>query len=792
MAGAGISGTASLSLESLKRLLRRRWGADASLDLGGRLCDAGGMVQNGQQGPRRRRMFWGLLLAALGAGAPAAAQNTALPVCFGGEEEVSRGLTLAAPLRLDAGCEYALSPAGPFGRVSERRDIMSLLDALGWQEGQPSTVYGRQLPVAAVEEGEQAPAPLRGSVFVDHCTDYMLRPGGGFRVAPGSTAERLRVVRSGDRCGANSVALTFQCAGQEPRELNVGADSLELPPCARGWAVQAQRRGGAAYPLRQSLSVGSVTPLQAAVASGEALLRPRLSEGVSFEVTGSEAAFRELRAAFAAGSARLVRAPGSGSETACEGTAPEVPVVFHDNGLSLPDAVIAGELSARYGAHRGMGLGVGELQEVVSELHLCLAPTYGARQEALRNAQGTAVPIGASFAQVADAAQLGERWAAARVCVEERRTVLTPDGPELDEASAPRCMAAREGAVMASVVGSIVEVPEGSVLCQGRDEVAAIDGEARRYVLPRGFVDVRVAGTHGCRSLQALSLGRIGSIDPASDWHPVGVQRSSRGIEVDAMPAWAGVRAHDPRTFARERRGDELRFRLTTPEGFAEAWNADHREGERRSIVGNTTPRIGNEGDDFGHGASSAFSTVISDDEACPAADDELRGNAVNMDERVFVHLLLGHGEQRRCVAVAAFRTWEPRVVFHTAGSERRQFHIGLLGDLRFGMFFSKFDNPALGIALPLIYGHLHLKKGFLFEVSVPFTAAMTWTSRESASRVGPALMTAISWGWPDTAPRLLTAAFLVHAPWPHSQDQAWSFFVGVNLSSLWDLAGGR
>ncbi|HJL33623.1 MAG TPA: hypothetical protein RMI62_31325, partial [Polyangiaceae bacterium LLY-WYZ-15_(1-7)] len=113
------------------------------------------------------------------------------------------------------------------------------------------------------------------------------------------------------------------------------------------------------------------------------------------------------------------------------------------------------------------------------------------------------------------------------------------------------------------------------------------------------------------------------------------------------------------------------------------------------------------------------------------------------------------------------------------------------LGDARVGVFFSKPEPGAIGVAWPLLYADLHLNAGFVFEASIPVTAAISWEDG-GGSRVGPALMLAMNWGWPEVAPRLLTFAFLINTPWPNDQDEIWSFFAGVNLSSLIDLLGGR
>jgi len=701
----------------------------------------------------------------------AVASAQAPPRCFGGDAVASVPVHLGTALDLDAGCEYAREADGPYRRVEGRDRITGVLTALGWSPEEHTTVYARR---------RDAPEEI-ASVFVDHCTDFLLQAGGAFRVSPGAERDSIVVRRSGARCGAAELALHFVCAsGNEMRDLPLGGGgSVTLPACPR-WEVEARVGSRPAYPLGR-LSSGGETPLQAyfAQSAPAPILRPTFEGGFGFEAVGDETLFEELRTALAADLLRVVRKRGVTSRAACAGEGEPVEVVVTERGLRLADAELAGELQQVYGDDGArMTLGLSRLQALAQELHVCLPASYGATEA--RGARGL------SMTQVAQTEEIVERFGSAEVCVAHQEVRLSPSGQRAT-AGERQCVPANEGAVLAAAAGSVLEIPSGTVACSGREALESTEGG---YVLRRGFVDVRVGGD--CRTVATASLARVGVVDPGVDWVPVGIARRDSGAEHPSEPAWLGVPVDDPQTFARRRRGDTLRFRITTPQGFASAWN--HPERGASTVITRFAPVDGGEPGEWGHARRPALRTLVTAEATCPLGEEEQDledGSDVQVDERLYVHLILDDGRAPRCLAHAAFRTWEPRVVTSVGRSERRQLRLGLLGDMRFGVFFSKLDAPALGVALPILYTHLHLKAGFLFEVSIPVTAGITWKDG-GASRVSPALMVSMSWGWPNVAPRLLTAGFLVHAPWPHPEDEVWSFFAGVNLASLWDLAGGR
>ncbi|MCB9602667.1 MAG: hypothetical protein H6720_20300 [Sandaracinus sp.] len=713
------------------------------------------------------------LCALAGVAAPALAQ----PRCFGGSEPAAAPLTLGDRVRLDTNCQYALDANGPWRSLTNRDTVVDVLAALGWRDGMQATAYGRRT---------DAPTEV-SSVFVDHCTDYVLQAGGAFRVRPGARTDALVVERTSGAtsCGVDRIALTFECEGSGARRatLPIGAQAVELPECGAGWRVEAAAQGEPSYPLGR-LAAGGETPLQRRLRDGGSLLRPDWEgeRGLRFVPTETDAdAWAELRTAFAAGHARLVRKRGATAATAChEESADVVPLVVTGGGVAFDEGWLAAAMRDLYGADGvRFAPSLSMLRELADELHLCLAGTYGAR--------GAREGTGLAFAQAASAQELVTRYASAELCVTHVAYDVTPNGLVSHEGTR-QCVAVSDGALLAANAGAVLELPEGSVACNGNTPIEASEG---RLTLTRGLVDVRVGTRGGCATFETASLGRVGVVDPGHDWIPAGLERGGREAPAD-VPAWSGVFVDDPQSFAFVRRRDDLRFRMTSPEGFASAWN--HPARGAATAVGQHAPVVGDESGRFGHARPSAFVTRLTKDATCPVGADEVRTALpaeTVVDGVVHAHLVLDDGRAPRCLAHARFRAREPRVVSTLGRSERRQLRIGFLGDARLGVFFSEPQPAAIGALLPIFYTDLHLKAGFLFEVSVPITAAIAWEDGR-ASRVGPALMVAMNWGYPEIAPRLFTFGVMVHAPWPHPDDTVWSFFGGINVTSLVDLLGGR
>lgn len=570
-----------------------------------------------------------LLLAA----STASAQTP--PRCFGGREVASVPLTLGARIELDDACEYARSPEGPYRRIEGVEQIVDLLGRLGWGPDDATTVYARR---------RSEPDELT-SVFVDHCTDYMLAPGGAFEVRPGAERGQLELTRRSARCGASVLSLELECAvrnGPPAAALSAAQTRVVLPACTAGWQVAARPATGRPYPLGR-LRAGGETPLQAFFANQDdrALMSPSFDEGLRFRPQEDSALWEELRAAFASGAARIVRKAGAGSATACTDGEP-VEIDVRGNGIALSDEVWAEELRSELGEVRTV-VDLARVKALAGELHVCLAASYGVRQV------GGAV-LGLPFRQLAQTESIGQSFANAEICIDHETLRVTPSGLEPNEAGR-QCASAAETPLMIAAHGSTLELPEGAIACNGREP---LEGEGRVFALRRGFVDVRVQSHEGCRSLQTASLARIGVIDPGRDWIPLGVAHAARGTAAEDVPAWQGVLVDDPRTFARSRRDGDLRFRMNTPEGFASAWN--HPGRGAATVVSRFAPTVGDEEGAFGAARPPALFTRVTDSAEC--VFDELESvDDLLVDERVFVHLVASDGDETRCLATAAFRT---------------------------------------------------------------------------------------------------------------------------------------
>ncbi len=734
-----------------------------------------------------RYVVWGgALLACLGFGHSTASAQAAQPRCFGGEAVASAPVVLGDRIQLDVDCEYSRDPDEGFRTLRDRGSITSLLAGLGWNPGDQTTVYGRR---------RDLPAEV-SSVFLHHCTDYLLQAGGAFSVAPAATPGALDVRRRAASCGAASVALQFTCRNSREgltAQLAPGADTVSLPVCQAGWDVQASAAGQPPYALGR-VAPGGETPLQAAMrAENTTLLRPSWDgeRGFRFVPAGDDDVWAELRTALAAGAVRVVRKRGATPRTACDDeTAEEIPLVVTAGGVAFDEGWLAGRMNEQYGENgTRFAPTLGWLQALANESHLCMNASYGARGGASQGGaepqRGAQTHIGRSFPEVAAVASIGERFATAEVCLTHRRVDVTPSGqvPRTDRDHDVECAPAPETPLFVGLTGSSLRIPDGTVICSGRETVEA-------GPLTRGFYDVRVATQGACAAPATVSLGRVGIVDAGVDWIPRGVQRHSNGADAGDIPGWQGVQVDDPNTFARSRRNDALTFELATPEGFAAAWN--HPSTGAPTLLSRATPYVGASAGP-GHSPLPAMYTMITADPECPlSGEPTLRGAGESgPDEVVHVHLISDDGRGKRCLARAAFKSWDPRVVGNVGNSDRRQLRIGFLGHASLGVFFSKPSPAAIGIALPIFYTDLHLNAGFVFELSVPVTASIAWEDGR-ASRVSPALMASMSWGWPEIAPRLITAGFAIHVPWPHPDDEVYSFFVGVDITSLIELLGGR
>lgn len=720
-----------------------------------------------------------------------------LPECFGPGAAGSAAAFLGTTVRLTSECEYSLSRSTGFRSLGLNREVafLAVLGQLGWRSPQLPVLYGR--PRAAA--GSDAPAtPARGggasvpvtpasSLILAHCTDFVLEAQGAFAVQPDPNARRLAVRRASNECGAPAMDLEFTCgSGSASQAMPRTQSSITLPECEGPWRVVARVEGTTAYPLGQ-VSSGRPTALLdyfASDAERHALLVPdftRSDRGFSLR-RGPDAEddlWAELQLSVAAGSLRFVRGRNA---DACQ-VGERIGATALEDRIELDGGQIARFMNNRYGAE-GASLvpAATEWTALLEDVSVCMVSSHGVHRPTVQ-AKG--------LGSLAALDLIARTTPAVRFCVDEPRVSVRPDGvTELDRSQ--RCMTTGDGATLLTTAGATVaELPAETILCHGEDSVAG-----QPITLARGFYELRLASSGGCRGATGLSAGRIAVLDPAHDWAPVGFTRDADGETGDTVPAWQGVRRDDPATFAFRRSDDELRFRVASPEGIASSWN-DPRS-QRRTVLSDQAPVLGGETGDYGHAGESAFAVALTSSGSCPVGEDgQVNASALipsaaelRVDQKLFAHLLLREAGAARCVARAALRVWPSRIVAHAVGSERWHGRLGILGDPRLGVFFSQPDPWAIGVVLPLVHFDMHFNYGFDLEFSVPFIASIAADGH--SSRIGPAFMVGLDWGLPSRAQNLFTVGFLVHPNWPHPDDQVYSFFLGLNLGGLYDLIGGR
>lgn len=727
----------------------------------------------------------GLLALALvtGAAPSARAQESNLPDCFGSAPSGSAAAFLGTSFAPRDACEYSLERSRGYRSLSGgRTTFLAALGQLGWRSPQLPVLYGR--PRTTEPTATASPA---SSLILAHCTDFVLEAQGAFAVLPDPNARRLSVRRASSECGAPQMELEFVCSAGGGREaMSRSQATVTLPECQGPWSVLARVEGTTAYPLG-SVSSGRPTALLDYFATESAqreLLVPdfsRSERGLSLR-RGADAEddlWAELQLAVAANSLRFVRGRG---EHACE-VGQRIGATALADRIELDGAPMARFMTERYGP-TGASLvpAATEWTALLEDVSVCMVSSHGVHRATVHSkGLGSLAPL----------AQIARATPAVRFCVDEPRVSVRPDGVSELERS-PHCMTTGDGATLLTLAGAIVtELPAETVLCHGEQSAGAAP-----VTLQRGFYELRLASSGGCRGSTGLSAGRLAVIDPAQDWAPVGLTRDADGETGEAVPAWQGVRRDDPATFAFRHDQDELRFRVASPEGIASSWN-DPRSG-RQTVLSDQAPLVGAETGDYGRAGESAWAVAVTNGGRCPV-DEEGQVNAsalvesaaeLRVDQKVYAHLLLREAGRSRCVARASLRVWQSRVVAHAVGSERWHGRLGVLGDPRLGVFFSKPDPWAVGLVLPLVHFDMQFNYGFDLEFSVPFIASIAADGH--ASRIGPAFMVGLDWGVPSRAQNLFTLGFLVHPNWPHPDDQVYSFFFGLNLGGLYELIGGR
>ncbi|MCB9597631.1 MAG: hypothetical protein H6719_33240 [Sandaracinaceae bacterium] len=775
------------------------------------------------------------LLFTLGLAPSVSAQDACFASPGAGATAAQRLVSLHDTVRLSANCEYALAAGGPYaapGALASRdADFLEVYQHFvgggAAPAGDPRLVYGRRRGGA----GPQHTLMLR------YCAHYLVEEQLGFRVVPEAGSGGLRIQRETPaQCDAERLELRVVTGVRDNLLTNVapahtlapGATALELPQ--GDWSIYAARPGS-----EVGLRVGVfrtqrvVTPLQNHLrrvgAGGEdapPLLTPSWTPGgpgllftPTDHVLTQEMLWPELRTAAEAGVLWLAR-QGETERPVVLGTieleAGERPSV------RLPDSAVRDSMRAIYGeAGEALVPTNEDWREVFTGLSMCLTPSY---HEAHVASVGAMVPAGsacasfgglAPFAQIAAGAagdvpaQVCLRHAPQRMSSEEPRQELPEEG---DCFRLPAPGAEEAAPTRVAVAGDRVTL-EGHGLCVLVDgaPLEPAEGTEAEYVLHAGLLEVRQSGGAGCGSPQSIARLRLPVLDPAHEWHPVGMYA---GADEDAMACsaseglvcpWRAIPRDESDVFAYVEPRNELVFRLSTSTPVRAAM--ERRYGGQQ--LGQEVPVLSGVQGTLGGSPPPAVVAYVTRDDQCPDVPmTELRQRPpLDPDsllaDATFNVFLLAAGrpdEAPTCLARARFRSRPSRALFAETFGDFLGLELGLLGDTQL-VFFAN-DPIALGLMLPLAW--FRLTPGIRFislEIGLNLVGAVAFPQQmidAQPSRMGASVSWAISFGVPDYLPRILTVGGMLHGAAETSviDNPIVSFFVGLNLATLIDLAGGR
>ncbi len=776
---------------------------------------------------------------------PASAQDACFTV--GGQRGAAAQqlVSLHQTVQVDARCELAIAAQGPYfgpgdlaGRDVDFVELWAHLEAQpnAHASGDPRVIYARPTGRGA--------ADVQHTLMLRYCAHYLLEEQLGFRVVPEAADGGIRVERvSGPSCDAGRLELRAVTGASRARiwtreaaqTLGASQRDLELPQ--GDWSVYAARPGSSAG-LRIGVfrSQRVVTPLQnhlhvvglAGASSQPPLLAARWSPstpGLLLYPTPAalerELLWPELRTASDAGV--LWVAGRNGDQT---------PVVLGNvqleagepAGVRLPDSVVRAYMRSTYGDAGGaMAPNNQDWREIFAGLAICLAPSY---HDARPAPVGQPAPSADACASLSGLAVLAQAEAAApqqaQLCLRHGMQRMTSEGPR-QELGEPDCFPL-------PAPGSLDDAPEriavagDRVQLSGNDLCAVVDGRpvpfeegTNELVLPPGLLEVRQGGGEGCASRQAVARLRLPVIDPASEWHPVGLYT---GGEADAMRCagepeeggrvcpWQAIARDERDTFAYVDPRHELSFRLSTSAPVAAAVNG--RAGGEVQLTQDIPVLSGTRGD-FGGARSSALVAYVSRSDRCPSDRPvrELREEVpvdvddLLVDSTFHVYLLgvSGLDGNATCLADARFRVHPSRALLTYSVEDLIGFEVGLLGDTQLAYFYA--SNPiehALGLVLPVAWARFTPGIRFVaIEVAANLVGAVAFAPEE-LSLLGASLSAAVVIGIPEILPRILTVGGMIHLQAdtygvvrrPNYDVAAFSFFAGVNLSTLVDLAGGR
>lgn len=773
-------------------------------------------------------------LLLLVASAASAQDATCFEVAGRTEARAQQLVSLDDRVTLSSGCEYALDADGPYAALTGELDFATVYQRLARRPG--VSVSGDPRVVYARRTGRRAD-PTQHTLMLRYCAHYLLEEQLAFRAVPEAGSGSLRIDRVADD-GCDGAAVELRAvqgarserlwAGAAEATLGAGQRSLSLPQ--GDWSLYAARPGGeVALRIGVFRTQRVVTPLQNHLRSvglearspvaQPALLAarwdprgPGLLLAPTEHALSSELLWPELRTAAEAGLLWIARqetdAPpvvlGTVQLEAEQGEAGQPAAI------RLPDTAIRDRMRARYG-EEGDALvpTASDWEAVFGELAVCLTPSYHDTRTA---AVGGPVPDPRACAALGGLTLMQTAATEAsptRFCIQHGMQVLTSDGAR-QELGEPECFtlpapgSSERPPYRIGIAGTRVALERGEGLCVTVDGEALEPTEDGDYRLPAGLLEIRQGGGEGCAGRQGLARLRMPVIDPQREWHPVGLYT---GGDPDALECEGGdgqcpwqALPHDESThFAYVEARHQLEFRLSTSPAVAAAINEDPAHGVQ---VTQDVPLLSGVSGRFPGARDSAVVAYASRDAQCPAGATygELRErppfdpDALLVDATFHVFLLgvAGDDEPIECLARASFRARSSRALVAETALDVLGFEVGVLGDAQ-ALFFAN-DPVALGLGLPLAW--FRFSPGIRFvsiEVSGMLTMAAAFDPAE-LSRVGVALTWALQLGIPEHLPRLLSVGGMLHGAAETSSvdNPIVSFFVGLNLASLVDLAGGR
>lgn len=794
---------------------------------------------------RTNAFILSLLVVAIAS--PAAAQGGCFAVTGESGERAQHLVGLHDTVRLSTGCEYGLAAQGPYvppGAFAAREvdfiEVHRHLASTGARAGgDPRVIFGRRTGRGASEE--------QHTLMLRYCAHYLLEEQLGFRVVPrGSGGLRVeRVTPAGCDAGRLELRATQgvgadQLHGREPdHTLAPSARSLELPE--GDWSIYAARPGSeVALRIGVFRAQRVVTPLQnhirtvgiSASTDAPPLLAARWDPGgpgmlmrPTDYALSQDLLWPELRTAADAGVLWLARRR--------DGEAPIVlGVVQLEAGerpsVRLPDSAVRERMRALYGEEAAGSIvpTSEDWRTIFAGLAVCLTPSY---HTAHRATVGGPVPDAGACASLGGLAILAQAETSAgdtpaQVCLRHGHQRLTSDGVRQELPEEPDCFrlpapgTEERTPYRIAVAGDRIRV-EGHELCVLVDgaPLEPLEGTEGEYELRAGLLEVRQSGGAGCVAPQALARARFPVLDPEHEWHPVGLYTDGSADamqcgteERPALCPWRSIARDESDTFAFVEPRHELEFRISTSAPVSAA--IETAPNGHRELTQHVALLSGVHGQ-FGGTRPPALVAWLSRDGQCPTERPfaELREEPpldvdnllVDATFNVFLLAVQSDEEPPVCLAQARFRARSSRALVAATVADFLGMEVGLLGDTQ--LVFMANNPMALGLYLPIAWFRmtpgirwlsLEIGAGVMGAWSFPGApvGGMGATAGVEASRVGGVLTWALTVGIPEYLPRILSVGGMLHAAaeTSSSENPYLSFFVGLNLSTLVDLAGGR